>query len=144
VFRCLDVVALDIALGQWAQRVLAALRGTWTDTVPGLHRLAAVNHRLGLALAQVPVGEKTNEIPPAHTLLGMVVLRTPGVSPTNNLAERALRPQVVVRKISGGSRNPTASLIRCDLATLFHTWAARDLNPLAACLEALQTALPQV
>jgi hypothetical protein len=70
-------------------------------------------------------------------------VRTPGVSPTNNLAERAVRPQVIARKISGGSRSDIGSVIRCDLATSFHTWTARDLNPFAACTEALQIALPQ-
>jgi transposase len=71
-------------------------------------------------------------------------LRTPGVSPTNNLAERAVRPQVIARKISGGSRSAVGSAIRCDLASLFHTWAARGLNPLTACLLALQTPFPQL
>jgi transposase len=71
-------------------------------------------------------------------------VRTPGVSATNNLAERTARPQVIARKISGGSRSAAGSAIRCDLATVFHTWAARGLNPFSACLAALQTPLPQV
>lgn len=71
-------------------------------------------------------------------------LRTPGVSATNNLAERAVRPQVIARKISGGSRSDAGSAIRCDLASVFHTWSARALNPFAACVEALQTPLPHV
>jgi hypothetical protein len=71
-------------------------------------------------------------------------IRTPGVSPTNNLAERTARPLVIARKISGGSRSDAGSAIRCDLATAFHTWAARGLNPFAACVAALQTPLPQV
>lgn len=66
-------------------------------------------------------------------------IRTPGVSPTNNLAERTVRPQVIARKISGGSRSDAGSTIRCDLATVFATWVARRLNPFAACLDALQT-----
>jgi len=71
-------------------------------------------------------------------------LRTPGVSPTNNLAERTVRPQVITRKISGGSRSPAGSALRCALATLFQTWAARGLNPFTACLAALQTPCPQI
>lgn len=66
-------------------------------------------------------------------------VRTPGVSPTNNLAERTARPQVIARKISGGSRSGAGSTVRCDLATVFATWAARGLNPFTACLAALQT-----
>ncbi len=65
-------------------------------------------------------------------------VRTPGVPATNNAAERAVRPMVITRKISGGSRSATGSRVRCDLATPFSTWAARSLNPFAACLAALQ------
>jgi transposase len=71
-------------------------------------------------------------------------LRTPGVSPTNNLAERAVRPQVIARKISGGTRSADGSAIRCDLATVFHTWTARGRNPFTACVASLQAPLPQV
>ena len=71
-------------------------------------------------------------------------VRTPGVSSTNNLAERTVRPFVIGRKISGGSRSPAGSAIRCDLPTVFDTWAARGRDPLAACLAVLQSPLPQV
>ena len=69
-------------------------------------------------------------------------VRTPGVPATNNAAERAVRPMVITRKISGGSRSSTGSRVRCDLATPFSTWVARGLNPFAACLAALQAPLP--
>jgi len=90
---------------------------------------------------------------PAHTLAKRLYryegelftfMRVPGVVATNNLAERAIRPFVIARTISGGTRSPTGSQIRCALATVFHTWAAQGLNPFAACVSALQTALPQV
>lgn len=55
----------------------------------------------------------------------------PQVPPDNNLAERALRPVVVQRKISGGTRSPAGSQTRLGLASLFETWHARGLNPLA-------------
>lgn len=51
----------------------------------------------------------------------------------NNLAERALRPLVVQRKISGGSRSKAGSDTRMKLASLFQTWEARQLNPLLEC-----------
>ncbi len=53
----------------------------------------------------------------------------PHVPADNNLAERALRPLVVQRKISGGSRSRAGSEARMALASLFHTWQARHLNP---------------
>ena len=53
----------------------------------------------------------------------------PTVPADNNLAERALRPLVVQRKVSGGSRSHVGSQTRFGLASLFHTWQARCLNP---------------
>lgn len=53
----------------------------------------------------------------------------PHVPPDNNLVERALRPVVVQRKISGGTRSRTGSHTRLGLASLFETWQARGLNP---------------
>ena len=57
----------------------------------------------------------------------------PGLSANNNLAERSLRPLVVLRKISGGSRTKLGSDTGMRLATLFQTWVARGLNPLHEC-----------
>jgi hypothetical protein len=57
----------------------------------------------------------------------------PGLSPNNNLAERSLRPLVIQRKISGGSRTKLGSDTGMCLATLFQTWLARGLNPLHEC-----------
>jgi transposase len=51
----------------------------------------------------------------------------------NNLAERTLRPLVVQRKISGGSRSRSGSDTRMKLASLFETWKTRHLNPLLEC-----------
>jgi transposase len=53
----------------------------------------------------------------------------PYVPADNNLAERALRPVVVQRKISGGTRSRDGSETRLGLASLFGTWQARNLNP---------------
>lgn len=60
-----------------------------------------------------------------------------GLSANNNLAERSLRPLVVTRKISGGTRSPEGSNTRMALASLFETWRARALNPFAQCLALL-------
>jgi transposase len=65
----------------------------------------------------------------------------PGLSSDNNQAERAIRPEVVIRKISGGSRSSDGSKTRMALASLFQTWLARGLNPLAECI-ALLSRLP--
>jgi hypothetical protein len=73
-----------------------------------------------------------------------------GVSADNNLAERAVRPLVVTRKISGGTRSPQGSATRMTLASLFGTWQVRGINPLDECIRLLsqprklaaQTVLP--
>jgi transposase len=62
----------------------------------------------------------------------------PGLSADNNLAERSIRPLVVMRKISGGSRSKEGAKTRLTLASLLQTWAARNLNPFLQCLAALQ------
>jgi transposase len=52
-----------------------------------------------------------------------------GLSPNNNLAERSIRPLVVIRKISGGSRSDSGSKTTMALASLLETWRVRGLNP---------------
>jgi hypothetical protein len=73
-----------------------------------------------------------------------VFVHEPGVPADNNLAERSLRPLVVSRKISGGTRSPAGSQTRMTLSSLFQTWQARGLNPLHECLRLLQSPFPQV
>ena len=60
-----------------------------------------------------------------------------GLSADNNLAERSIRPLVVIRKISGGSRSAEGTKTRMTLASLFRTWQARGLNSYAECLKLL-------
>jgi transposase len=68
-----------------------------------------------------------------------VFVAIPGVPAHNNLAERSVRPFVVARKISGGTRSPKGSETRMGLASLFGTWMAQHLNPFHQCLAALIT-----
>lgn len=63
----------------------------------------------------------------------------PGVPSDNNLAERSVRPLVIARKISGGTRSPKGSSTRMGLASLFGTWMAQGLNPFHQCLALLTT-----
>jgi transposase-like protein len=64
-------------------------------------------------------------------------LTTPGVEPTNNRAERALREHVVQRKIMGTLRNEKGTFIHETIMTVLATWKQRGLNP----SETLSTAL---
>jgi len=54
----------------------------------------------------------------------------PGVEPTNNRAERALRPLVVLRKILGTLRNEKGTSIHERLMTALATWGQNGLDKL--------------
>ncbi len=88
-------------------------------------------HLLGLQYAQVkddPCQALAKRLLRHIDELYQFVLH-PTVPADNNLAERAIRPLVVQRKVSGGSRSHIGSQTRFGLASLFHTWQARHLNP---------------
>jgi hypothetical protein len=63
----------------------------------------------------------------------------PAVPADNNLAERSLRPLVIARKVSGGTRSAEGSRVRMALASLCATWLAQGRDPLLACQETLRT-----
>ena len=65
-------------------------------------------------------------------------IMVPGLPADNNLAERSIRPLVILRKISGGTRSAEGTQTRLTLASLLHTWAARNLNPFLECYAALR------
>jgi hypothetical protein len=71
-------------------------------------------------------------------------VRRDNVPADNNCAERGVRPLVVRRKISGGSRGAPGSDTRMVLTSLFETWRAQGHNPLDACRRLLQGPLPQI
>jgi hypothetical protein len=57
-------------------------------------------------------------------------LTDPRIAPTNNLAERELRPQVIARKVSGGSKNWAGASTRERLVTITRT--EHRMNPRGA------------
>ena len=83
---------------------------------------------------------------PQHTLAKRVerhggefftFVRYKGVPSSNNAAERAIRPAVTARKISGGTRSEKGSETKSILMTLFGTWTLRKADPLQACARML-------
>ncbi len=66
----------------------------------------------------------------------------PDVPSENNPAERSIRPRVIARKISGGTRAGAGSDTMVILSSLFATWKLRGLDTLAACCNLLATAKP--
>lgn len=59
-------------------------------------------------------------------------LADPRVPADNNAAERSLRPSVVRRKISGGTRSPAGTLTRTVLWTLTESWNLQGIPLLDA------------
>lgn len=69
-----------------------------------------------------------------------VFVADPRVPGDNNLAERSLRPAVIARKISGGTRSPKGSATRMGLMSLLGTWSAQGRPLLATCRHLLAPA----
>jgi hypothetical protein len=137
LFRRLDRERLEAVLGAWAEQVLAAtpaadgeqegiavdgktLRGSRKQGAPGAHLLSAVSHRLGLTLGQVAVGDKTNEIPVAPTVLRGLLLEGRVVTMDALLTQREVAQAILD---AGGDYVMVAKdnqpQLRQDIATLF-------------------------
>jgi len=65
-----------------------------------------------------------------------VFVSAPEVPGDNNLAARSLRPAVIARKISGGTRSPKGSETKMKLMSLFGTWQLQN-KPLHATCQGL-------
>jgi transposase len=57
----------------------------------------------------------------------------------NNAAERSLRPLVVMRKVSGGTRSEAGSTTVAVLMSLFTTWHAQKKDALLTCQQMLRS-----
>lgn len=64
-------------------------------------------------------------------------VRDPRVPATNNLAERGLRPLVISRKVSGGTRSSAGSETRMTLYSLCATARLQGKNPTTVCEQLL-------
>ncbi|MGI8827089.1 MAG: IS66 family transposase [Chloroflexota bacterium] len=59
------------------------------------------------------------------------------VNATNNAAERSLRPLVIARKVSGGTRSATGSTTRMILYSICATARIQGKDPTAICQQLL-------
>jgi hypothetical protein len=66
-----------------------------------------------------------------------VFVADPRVPSDNNGAERSLRPSVIARKISGGTRSKKGSQTRTILMTLFATWKLQGKDLMETCRQML-------
>jgi len=63
----------------------------------------------------------------------------PEIEPTNNLAERGIRPVVVIRKISGGSRSDKGAETTCRLLSVLQTAKLQSRDYISFMNNLLQT-----
>jgi len=73
----------------------------------------------------------------SHLREWFVFVEHPEVPSTNNLAERSLRPAVIARKISGGTRSAKGSQTMMKVMSLLGTWAAQRRALLPTCRDLL-------
>jgi transposase len=94
----------------------------------------------------------TNTLLPQNTLCKRLLqfesemftfVEYPFIPSENNAAERSIRPRVIARKISGGTRSETGSTTMVVLSSLFATWKLRGTDTLAACRKMLASAATQ-
>jgi hypothetical protein len=142
----------DTALARWARQVhrlyqravqrAQALTGQGADERVRLRAQQRCERRLR-AICQPYLEDAVAVMGPLcrrmerHLPELFVFVARPEVPPDNNAAERSLRPLVTSRKVSGGTRSPVGTATKMTTASLFGTWLARGLNPLAACQQLL-------
>ena len=66
-----------------------------------------------------------------------VFVENPAAPSENNAAERSVRPSVIARKISGGTRSAKGSATKMTLMSLFGTWKLHGLNTIQECRQML-------
>jgi transposase len=145
--------ARDLARWAKAVRKLFAMAVAWADRATAAGGRPICRERVAdrFAAALVAVCRQPAGSPQATLCARVERYRTdlftfvadPAVPPTNNAAERALRPLVVARKISGGTRSKRGSRTRMVLHSLAATWDLRGLDPIDGFRDLLRDAPPQ-
>ncbi len=133
------------ALQRWAKRVnrLYNRAKEFTSPDPELRAQARLRFEAELVkLAQPAAGTSCLHAGLAKRLLNFekelfTFVEHPDVPSENNAAERSIRPAVVQRKISGGTRSPRGSYTMGVNLSLYGTWAVRGTDPLKACAQLL-------
>ena len=140
----------DKQLAQWADAVHRIYRQATAFSHPSSHTSGKQRRAAQLALEKrllalcrpclddpLAVQGKLCRRIDKHLKELFVFVAQPEVPPDNNAAERSLRPLVISRKISGGTRSNQGTDAKMTLSSLFGTWRAQGLNPLTACRQLL-------
>jgi len=144
--KLVDKYASDSNLLKWAEVVKdiykaakKAARRVVTDATRVLLR-EALQEKLSV-IAEPYLKDKNA---PQHVLAKLICqylpelftfVEHPSVASSNNAAERAIRPAVISRKISGGTRSARGSQTKTRLMSIFATWALQGKDSIAACAD---------
>ena len=132
----------DGSLAQWADAVHQLYRQATTFTHPSepQRRTAQLTLERRLLALYRPFLDDPSAVQARlcrrmekHIKELFVFVAQPEVPPDNNAAERSRRHLVVSRKVSGGTRSERGTDTKMTLASIFGTWRAQALNPIAAC-----------
>ena len=129
----------DRSLAQWADAVHQLYRQATTFTHPSEPQRRTAQLTLERRILDDPsaVPARLCRRMEKHIKELFVFVAQPEVPPDNNAAERSLRHLVVSRKVSGGTRSAQGTDTKMTLASIFGTWRAQALNPIAACRQLL-------
>jgi hypothetical protein len=129
----------DTALSTWVQQLRTLYQDALVAAAAPDRQRPARRRRLQACVESLCAPFATADVPQrrlaarllAHRAELFTFVTEPGVDPTNNRAERDLRPFVIARKIFGGTRSPQGSDDAATRWSLLATWRLRGLNPLA-------------
>jgi hypothetical protein len=136
------------AVGQWVEAIVALYREAKHFSHPRARSRQRQQRVFQQALARLAKPYANDQTAPQRVLAQRVVrhlgelfvfVGDPRVPSDNNLAERSLRPAVIARKISGGTRSAKGSRTKMALMSLFGTWSLQNRPLLATCRELLST-----
>jgi hypothetical protein len=122
------------AVAAWVQALAALYQQAKSFSHPS-ERVRQKQRRHFERLAAQLAGPYVNDVEAPQRTLAQRIMKhrhelfvfvsDPQVAGDNNLAERSLRPAVIARKISGGTRSPKGSDTKMGLMSLLGTWQAQ-------------------
>jgi transposase len=154
--RCKEMQTIQQGqAAQLSQRVARLLRGAITLHARRgqmtLERYSQARERLEKALDRILAGEQGDpenarlvKLLQKHRSRLLTFLYVDGLEPTNNAAERAIRPAVVVRKISAGNRSSRGARAHAILTSILRTCQQQGRDFLAVAVELLRAPVPSV
>ncbi|TAK21369.1 MAG: IS66 family transposase [Chloroflexota bacterium] len=127
----------DIALGTWVQHIRRLYQDARAAVAEPERRRASLRRHLQARIVALCSPYGTADVPQrrlaarlaTHPAELFTFVTEPHVPPTNNRAERDLRPLVIARKIFGGTRSAQGSADAVTRWSLLATWRRRHLNP---------------